>query len=162
MALVMHFAWCCSSKCSSAARRFRRCWRCSNLYRRSCGHSIVRILSQYLSFRTFVQLLAPTTTTKEEIVNLLLCLTVLFFTLFLAISFPALLCKSVLTPMFNHLNPKSYEFHCYSPPSLLLLGFCHAFLSMNCRLQLIMVLVLELLFVFVLVRLKKCLKRTLL
>ena len=113
--------------------------------------------TQYLSFRAFVQLLASQTTAKGEVINLILCILVLFLSLFLAVSLPVLIQRKVLTVMFVHLNPRTRSFHWYISASLLLpfwIGFSHAFLS-NCAIQLTVMLLLELQFVWVLVILRR-------
>lgn len=113
--------------------------------------------TQYLSFRTVVQLLASTATTTGEVANIVGCLLVLFLTLALAVAMPVFLKRKVLAPMFGHLNPRHPSFHCYLSLSFLrsfALGFCHAYLNSNCPLQLTVILAIENLLILIIVTLR--------
>lgn len=101
----------------------------------------------YLSFRTFLQLLAITSTTYGELVNIAACLLTLFLTLALSISAPIIYQRSVLPLLFDYLRPKSQSSYIYMGLSALrpfALGFCHAYLN-SCESQLCCMLTVELL-----------------
>lgn len=111
----------------------------------------------YLSFRCFNQLLSPVTRTPGETINFVVCILMLFFTVLLSTVMSFLINKELLGWMFGALNPSHPLLPLYISATVLLrvaVGFCHAYLSEQSTVLLLM-LACNGMFVVVLVILRK-------
>lgn len=102
--------------------------------------------AQYLSFRSFAQLLAPVAQTPGPHTNLVFSLMVLFGAVVLAISTPFILKHTTCAILFDCIYPTGGQFVLYVSTAIIvkvITGFCHAYLHYDQLLQLSVMLTIE-------------------